>query len=218
MKKNYFVLAALVLLLVWLPIFTSCENAASDSGGGPGITGYVPLDDETVSPPALPPQRQLASGPVNPPGLEIEITKRPDGSTAIDASGDVGTEPPNDEIKTDFGYNTLLPVPGPNSTKYSTMVLTGIVDPTKPGTIKQYNVALNNYNPPDYVNFKNIGKPNVYKEKYYLGGPDSYYDDSLGGFDILLWEGANPKIITLYVTQDGVTKTYIIDYSDVVFQ
>jgi hypothetical protein len=97
------------------------------------------------------------------------------------------------------------------------MVLTGIVDPAKPGKIRQYNQALNAYDSYD-PNFTFLyGTPNVYREKNYAGGSNSYYPDELGGFDVLLWSGATSKIIKLEVTQDGVTKTYIIDYSDVEF-
>jgi hypothetical protein len=214
MKKNRFLLAALALLLVWLPVFISCANAASDDTG-PGITGYVATDDETVVP-ELPKNPVTGGGTVNPPDLEVEVKKQADGSTLFDASGDVGTAGfPNNLVQNDFDAGgTFLTIPG--GTFVSTMVITGIVDPSKPGTIRQYNQAINLYNTPNST-FYNFGTPNVYKEKYYTGGINSYYPDELGGFDVLLWSGAGSKIITLEVTQDGVKKIYTIDYSDVVF-
>jgi hypothetical protein len=212
MKKNRFLLAALALLLVWLPVFISCANAASDDASGPGITGYVATDDETVAPEL--PRYQVTGGPVNPPGLEVEVTKKPDGSTLFEAEGNVGQAFPNTPVTDDFNAGgTYLTIPA--GTYVSSMVITGIVDPSKQGTIRQYNQAFNLYAPQS--NFYNQYTPNVYKEKYYTGGAGSYYPDALGGFDVLLWSGATSKIITLEVTQDGVTKTYIIDYSDTVF-
>ncbi|MDR2629677.1 MAG: hypothetical protein LBC60_02005 [Spirochaetaceae bacterium] len=214
MKKHSVLLVVLALLLVWLPIFTSCQNAAGDDGTGSAVTGYVSPDDDTALPEL--PRHQAGGQLVNPPGLEVEVKKQADGTTLFEASGDVGTNIANNMVSSDM-YST-----GFDSTKatqgVSAMVLTGIVDPTKPGTIKQYNEALNLY-ASVHSNIKNHGTPNVYKEKYYdIPNGDEYYPAALGGFDILLWGGASTKVITLEVTQGGVTKTYIIDYSDTVFQ
>jgi hypothetical protein len=222
MKINRFILAALAILLVMGPILISCQIAAGDDGSGP-FTGYVSAEDNAVAPEL--PRHQLPTGPVNPPGLEIEVINQADGSTLFEASGDVGTDFVNDTVARDFtgqtagspGSYTMFNYRG-RSTKISTMVITGIVDPAKPGIIRQYNEALNLYAAPDPATFVGWLTPNVYKEKYYPVGANSYYADALGGFDVLLWEGATNKVIKLIVTQDGVTKTYIIDYSDTVFQ
>jgi hypothetical protein len=208
MKRNYVLLAVLAMLLAAGPILISCQNAAGDDGG-PSITGYVSLDDGTTAP-AVPHHTVNGGEPVNPPGMKVETAKQPNGDTHFEVSGDVGDDFPNSVVEDDFtGGGTPF-----GSEVVSTMVIAGIVDPAKPGTIRQYNQALNAYTSlPNYVfNFKT---PNVYKERYYDAG--EYYPAELGGFDVLLWEAAPSKIITLIVTQEGVTKTYIIDYSDTVF-
>lgn len=212
MKRNYVLLAVLAILLAAGPILISCQNTTSDDGG-PSITGYVSLDDGTTAPSV--PHHTVNNGePVNPPGMKVETAKQPNGDTLFDVSGDVGDDFPNSVVEDDFDS---IPYPINSGAKVSTMVIAGIVDPSKPGTIKQYNQAFNAYDTID-LNFVFDWKtPNVYRQKTYAGGSNSYYPDELGGFDVLLWEGAPSKIITLIVTQEGVTKTYIIDYSDTVF-
>jgi hypothetical protein len=219
MKRNIFVLAVLTLLLVALPIFISCANPTDD--GGSDFTGYTNVDDTPQSIPALPPNVAVGGGTVNPPDLKIKPpTPQANGSSLIEATGDVDTSTfsstdgfPNSVVQAD-----MLPGGYTVSGNHSSMVIAGIVDPTKPGTIKQYNTAFNLLNAlhPDSRIYE-YGTAGVYKLKSYTGGPNSYYPEDLGGFDVLIAENAEIKIITLEVTQDGVTKTYVIDYRGVTF-
>jgi hypothetical protein len=188
------------------------------------------VDDADTSTPTLPPNVTtttgktgglwVGDGPINPTALKIETTPQTDGSALIKASSDsaVGTWP-NTVVQGDFDDPSASYF---GSYDISTIVLAGIVDPSKPGTIKQYNTAFNLASSvqPNIYGHKTSG---VYKEKHYTGGSNSYYPDALGGFDVLIGDYAagepshTSKIITLNVTQDGVTKTYIIDYRDVIF-
>jgi hypothetical protein len=227
MKRTISVLAVLALLLVTLPIIISCDNPTEDNGSS-DFTGYVNVDDQTQSTPTLP-QTYVGGQPLNPPDMEAKSSTKPDGTTLIETTGNAGSDTvganaggiKNPTVKNEF-YGTLGSDFNLAGGKVSAMVLTGIVDPTKPGTIKQYNQAFNvytlaafsPYTPEDNFIF-NLGNSDVYKERSYSAG--GYYPAALGGFDILLWSGAPSKIITLYVTQDGVTKTYVIDYSDLEF-
>ncbi|MDR1867338.1 MAG: hypothetical protein LBQ77_03600 [Treponema sp.] len=98
---------------------------------------------------------------------------------------------------------------------FSAFVITGVVDLTKEGHIKQYNQGLNAWKTPITSVTFDYGSDDVYREKDY--DANTYAPASLGGFDIVLWGGAKSKVITLYVTQpkSGDTVTYKIDYSAV---
>jgi hypothetical protein len=215
----------LALLLVWLPIVISCDNATSETSSAP-ITGYIDTEDQAVV--VELPQGYVTGGAINPPGVEVTIAKQADGSVRIEAAGEVAEYPggggeatgsyfPNTVVLNDFiapeNIGDVYDVATTGS-YFSSLVIAGIVDPAKPGRIKQYNQAFNGL-----IVGLNDGHeqytPNVYKEKDYA--PGTYYPAALGGFDVVLWSLAPSKIITLEVTQDGVTKTYVIDYSDVEF-
>jgi hypothetical protein len=67
---------------------------------------------------------------------------------------------------------------------------------------------------------KGHGTDNVFREKEYAGGSNSYYPDAIGGFDMLLWNGAKSKTIKLEIEQPtgSAPKKYLIDYNKVTFK
>jgi hypothetical protein len=105
---------------------------------------------------------------------------------------------------------------------YSAVVIENLVTYASPGKIKQYNQGLNMWNanvPGHSENITGYDTPDVYKEKTYSGG--NFYPTAIGGYDIILWDGADRKTITLEVYQPSSetkpTNTFLIDYSGVTF-
>jgi hypothetical protein len=107
---------------------------------------------------------------------------------------------------------------------YSAVVIKSLVTPGQTGKIKQYNQGLNMWTP-EIVALVNATKdyntPDVYREKTYGTGADAYYPSAIGGYDIILWNGADRKTVTLEVyqpdTSEKPTNTFLIDYSGVTF-
>jgi hypothetical protein len=105
---------------------------------------------------------------------------------------------------------------------YSAVVIAGLVSHGSEGTIKQYNQGLNMWTQEIVTALgttKDYDTPDVYREKTYPGG--NFYPSAIGGYDIILWNGADRKTITLEITQasvnSGATQKYLIDYSGVTF-
>jgi hypothetical protein len=173
----------------------------------------------------------------NPDDLDIDSVKR-DLTTAkygivtITLKGNAGTEIPSSEDENSvyydlFGddFNDII-----DSEKaeqgYSAVVIAGLLTYAETGKIKQSNRAFNMWDE-DYVDggFTGYGEDHVYKEKVYTAS--GYYPEAIGGFDILLWSGAKDTPIKLEITQpysddgessnDGQTKTFLIDFSTVTF-
>jgi hypothetical protein len=108
---------------------------------------------------------------------------------------------------------------------YSAVVIVNLVPtPASEGKIKQSNQGLNMWKSGVLSNVTGHGSSEVFKEKTYSsaysgGNTSFYYPDAIGGFDIILWGGADRKTITLEVTQPsgGSTQKFLIDYSEARF-
>jgi hypothetical protein len=179
---------------------------------------------------------------VNPEGLEIESVKKDlttgdsNGFVTITLSGNAGNVIPAGDVYNDMFWDdanaaTDTLIAEEAALGYSAVVITGLVTPGTTGKIKQVNQAFNMWKPDTPgghpATIQDYPNPGVFKEKVYTTDADAYYPPSIGGFDIMLWGGASRKTITLEITQpysdddnadnDGPTKTFLIDYTDVTF-
>jgi hypothetical protein len=105
---------------------------------------------------------------------------------------------------------------------YSAVVIAGLLDYEQAGKIKQINQAFNMSTKARFelINGtdKKHGTENVYREKPYAA--EGYYPSAIGGFDMLLWNGATSKTITLEISQPADAPTpqkFLIDYTAVTF-
>jgi hypothetical protein len=179
---------------------------------------------------------------VNPDGLNIDSVKR-DLTTAkygivtITLKGNAGNViPVSSAVYNDMFWDsptaaTETLIADKAALGYSAVVITGLVTTGTTGKIKQVNQAFNMWKPDTPgghpATIQDYPNPGVFKEKVYTTDPNAYYPASIGGFDIMLWGGASRKTITLEITQpysddsepsnDGPTKTYLIDYQNVTF-
>jgi uncharacterized protein YaiE (UPF0345 family) len=102
---------------------------------------------------------------------------------------------------------------------FSAVVITNLVDTTQTGEIKQENQGFNIWKTA-VDGGQRHGYDDVYREKdIYTAGGNNYYHAAIGGFDIILWNGAKRKTITLEITQtSGTMREFLIDYRAVTFK
>jgi hypothetical protein len=211
MKKKEFLLGMFGILLIFGVLFVGCDNGSTNEE----VETFTRLtEDET--------DIELSTATVvtdvNPSGLELAVYQGNWGTIRIELTGEVGMDIANVALRGEL--IGVIPVKESAVTEgYSGVAIAGLFDKTKPGTIRQYNQALNIGQSANQYTV-GYGTDNPYREKHYDGGTNSYYLDALGGFEILLWNGASRKTITLIITpddEDEPAKTIVIDYSTVEF-
>jgi hypothetical protein len=226
MKKKEFLMGMFGILLIFGVLFVGCDNGSTDEEEEEVEETFTSLASVITLSGVI----TDTDKPVNPAGLVLSEAKQSDstGIIYITLTGTAGTTITNPTVEGEL----IGAIPVKDSAKsagYSGVVIAGLLDPDdglfdsdEPATIRQYNQALHigtSYNENTYDHENN--NPDVYREKDYDGGTNSYYLDTLGGFEILLWGGASRKTITLIITpddEDVPAKTIVIDYSAVLFE
>jgi hypothetical protein len=226
--------------------FTDAQNGTSDNAStGTGSLGEAVADAaDTVSKGTVDVSEiyKLSTVPgVNPPGLRIASATKdlPSKKVTITLSGEAGAVIDNEDVAADmFGTADNAPnvlIADRADDGYSAVVITGLVDASTGGTIKQTNQAFNMWTQAEFetsvvredaeASKASYDTLNVYRKKTYSGS--DYYATGTDGYDIILWNGATRKTIDLEITQpytegeesppNGTTNKFKINYTDVTF-